>query len=177
MSWIESVHARKPNLREGQAIGKAHHLRFQATESLKKPTTRITTTEIVVKYPSGLTPNSPAVQNVAEAACKRALRSQADSLLPQRLAVLAEQHNFTFSEVSVRQLKSRWGSCDQNKNIVLNIYLLQLPWELIDYVLLHELAHTKVLRHGPEFWNVLEASLPNAKSYRKSIKNYQPVLT
>ena len=73
-------------------------------------------------------------------------------------------------------MTSRWGSCDQQHNIVLNLFLMQLPWELIDYVLVHELAHTQVLRHGPDFWQLMERLLPDCRSLRRRMRDHQPVL-
>lgn len=173
-AWI-STHQQSPaNLHDGQAIGKAHHVRFVPERALIKVNSRVGSSEIIIRYPANLTEQDPAVQKVAATACARALRKQADKLLPQRLHSLAIQHDFHYKGVSVRQLKSRWGSCDQNGHIVLNIYLLQLPWELIDYVILHELTHTQVLRHGPKFWQTLETYLPSVKHCRKEIKHYQP---
>jgi predicted metal-dependent hydrolase len=174
-AWIAANQQSVTILRDGQAIGKAHHLRFIASDAIVKTSSRVTSNEVIVRYPVTLTENSQAVQKVAIAACTRALRTQAEQLLPQRLHSLAEQHGFTYTSVAVRQLKSRWGSCDQTGHIVLNIFLLQLPWELIDYVLLHELTHTQIMRHGPDFWGAMEKPLPATKRYRKEIKRYQPV--
>jgi predicted metal-dependent hydrolase len=53
---------------------------------------------------------------------------------------------------------------------------MQLPWELIDYVLLHELVHTNVLRHGPDFWDALSEVLPEVKARKKALRNHRPVL-
>src|SRR5690606_36436720 len=106
--------------------------------------------------PAGTDPAHPRVQKAAQAAAIRALRKEAETLLPQRLRTLAEQTGFTYNSVAVKQPKSRWGSCSHQKHITLNLFLMQLPWRLIDYVLLHELTHTKVMRHGPPFWAELE---------------------
>ena len=78
--------------------------------------------------------------------------------------------------MAVKRLKSRWGSCDQHTNIILNIFLMQLPWECIDYVLLHELTHTNVLHHGPDFWLAMTQVLPNVTQLRKAMRDYQPIL-
>lgn len=173
-SWIATQKQPALVLRDGQAIGKAHHLRFLAQDTIAKPSSRVTDSEVIIRYPAGWGENDPNVQKLATTACTRALRIQAQQLLPQRLSSLASLHGFEYSGVAVRQLKSRWGSCDHNSRIVLNIFLLQLPWGLIDYVLLHELTHTVVMRHGPVFWQTLEKSLPGAKHWRKEIKHYQP---
>jgi predicted metal-dependent hydrolase len=92
------------------------------------------------------------------------------------LASLSEKYGFTYGRVSVRRLKGRWGSCDHQKNIVLNLFMMQLPWELIDYVLLHELTHTRILRHGPDFWRAMAEVAPNVKELRKSLKEHRPVM-
>src|SRR5262249_22487168 len=126
--------------------------------------------------PLTLTASDVEVQRIAEAASIRALRRQAEQLLPQRLAGLATKHGFRYRSVAVKRLKSRWGSCDQHKNIVLNLFLMQLPWECIDYVLIHELVHTEVLRHGPDFWAAMARELPDVKRLRKQMRQYQPVL-
>ena len=51
-----------------------------------------------------------------------------------------------------------------------------LPWDLIDYVIMHELSHTKALHHGSDFWKVFESVMPDAKKRRKEMKNYKPAL-
>lgn len=175
-AWIHSQQRPSNLLLPGQAIGKAHHLIFISNARANTSVGRIKAGEILITHPAALQPLDPAVQSVAEAASIRALRAQAKQLLPQRLADLATTHGFTYRSVSIKQLKSRWGSCDQQRNIVLNLFLMQLPWESIDYVLLHELVHTEVLRHGPDFWQVMERVLPGAKRIRKSMHQYQPVL-
>jgi predicted metal-dependent hydrolase len=160
----------------GQAIGKGHHLQFVAKPNLTKAGSRVKSTDIIISYPFGDNPGSPAIQSVAREACIRSLRLQAEQLLPQRLATLAALHGFSYKSVSVKRLQSRWGSCDQQSHIVLNLFLMQLPWDLIDYVLLHELTHTRVFRHGPDFWQALRAVSPEAATLKRRLRDYQPVL-
>ena len=99
-------------------------------------------------------------------------REDARKVLTQRLAELAEDHNFDYGKVSIRSQKTRWGSCSSQNNISLNQNLLHLPDYLIDYVLLHELTHTRVKNHSSKFWNELEKVCPDAKEMRKRLKNY-----
>jgi len=174
--WIDANQRQALVLTHGQAIGKAHHLNF-VVEPINAPQSRVLANEIIVKHPADLSTGDPAVQAKARDAGVRALRSQAQGLLPQRLAMLAERDGFEYTSVRIKQLKSRWGSCDQQANITLNLFLMQLPWDCIDYVLLHELTHTKILRHGPDFWREMEAVLPNVKQVRKQLRNHQPVLS
>lgn len=171
--WIAAHQQPTAAIEDGQPIGKAHHIRLIEDGQISKTVSRVSASEIIVRYPFGTDPLE--IQKVAQSAAKRALRSQAEKLLPQRLQSLAQRHNLTYKSVAVRQLKSRWGSCDQTGHIILNIFLLQLPWELIDYVLLHELTHTRILRHGSDFWQAMENVYPATRSSRKEIKKYQPV--
>lgn len=176
LDWIEQQRKTPAILRGGQAIGKAHHLRFVEDGSVDKPKSSVRATEVVVRVPKDVQYSDVVVQAVAKKASVRALRSEAQQLLPQRLEALASLHDFEYRSVTIKQLRSRWGSCDQHQNIVLNLYLMQLPWESIDYVLLHELNHTKYLHHGPIFWDAMEKILPDVKQRRKAMKSYQPML-
>jgi predicted metal-dependent hydrolase len=164
-------------LQHGQTIGKAHRLHFEQHALATKVLARLAPNEIRVQLPLLSEPHDPAVQGAAHKASIRALRKEAENLLPQRLQTLAEQTGFTYRSVQVKQLKSRWGSCTSTKEITLNLFLMQLPWHLIDYVLVHELTHTKVMRHGAPFWQELEHHLPGAKHLRKEIAEYQPILS
>jgi predicted metal-dependent hydrolase len=170
--WIE---AQKPEinlLTNSQAIGKNHHLKFETTNK-SSVTTRLTDLEAIVFLPSAIDSSSKAAQDAARRVAKKALLSQGNKLLPQRTQQLADKYDYDFNELKVKSLKSRWGSCDSNKNITLSLYLMQLPWPLIDYVIIHELNHTKVMQHGPKFWNLMGTKLPEAKQLRKEIKQYK----
>ena len=80
-------------------------------------------------------------------------RKVARKVLCRRIGELAQLHNFVYNRVSIRKQKTRWGSCSSKNNINLNMNLLHLPPELMDYVLLHELVHTRVKNHGKDFRN------------------------
>ncbi|NQV43160.1 MAG: M48 family metallopeptidase [Candidatus Marinimicrobia bacterium] len=75
--------------------------------------------------------------------------------LTSRLYELAQEYDFQYKKVSLRNQKSRWGSCSAQDNISLNQNLFYLPDHLRDYVLIHELAHTREKNHSPKFWNIL----------------------
>jgi predicted metal-dependent hydrolase len=79
-------------------------------------------------------------------------RTQARRKLTNRLDHLARKHGFTYNRVSVRNQRTRWGSCSSANNISLNMQITRLPEELMDYVILHELAHTRVKNHSINFW-------------------------
>lgn len=175
IDWIKSQKRPINLLVNNQSIGKAHHLVFVPSNT-DKLSSRIVGSQVRVIHPENTAISEPLVQKSATTASVRALRSQAEQLLPQRLANLASVHGYQYKSVSVKRLKSRWGSCDQKGNIVLNIFLMQLPWECIDYVLIHELVHTKVMRHGPDFWQVMKQEIPNLDKLKSQIRSYQPIL-
>ncbi len=83
--------------------------------------------------------------------------------LKDRTFYLAKKYNFPINRCTIRKQKTRWGSCSSKNNINLNIKLLHFPIELIDYVIMHELVHTKIKNHQPEFWQELAKFVPNPK--------------
>jgi predicted metal-dependent hydrolase len=82
--------------------------------------------------------------------------AQAKIMLKQRLEALAQQHGFSYNRVYVRNQRSRWGSCSHLNNISLNIHLVALTPELMDYVILHELVHTRIKNHSKAYWAELD---------------------
>lgn len=104
---------------------------------------------------------------------EKALRHEANRLLPLRLDILAKQHGFSFANVRISKTKSRWGSCNTRGNINLSLSLMLLPGHLIDYVLLHELCHTVEMNHGERFWNLMNRVTGNqALVLRNELKTY-----
>jgi len=90
--------------------------------------------------------------------------------LTDRLNELSEKYGFIYNNVSIRNQKTRWGSCSARNNINLNMNLILLPLHLVDYVILHELLHTKIKNHSKEFWNAMNIYVDNAKSLNKELK-------
>ncbi|MFT5702955.1 MAG: putative metal-dependent hydrolase [Rickettsiales bacterium] len=90
-----------------------------------------------------------------------------------RCRELAEKNNLQIKKVILKKQKTIWGSCSALNIISLNINLAYLKDELIDYVILHELAHVKVKNHSREFWNELERMLPNSKELNRQLKSYR----
>jgi predicted metal-dependent hydrolase len=175
--WIKSQRMTAEPLKHGGKVGKAHRLAFIPETGRTILATRITSGgEVRIFHPAHLLSHEPAIQKAAQRASVRALKLQGEKLLPQRLRALAEQHGFEYNKVTVKRLKSRWGSCSSDKDIALNCFLMQLPWHLIDYVLMHELVHTRIMAHGAPFWTELGNYVPNLKTIRKEIKSYRPAL-
>lgn len=101
-----------------------------------------------------------------------ALRFEAKKILPDRVKELSQRHNLGYKKVFIKNLKSRWGSCSAENNINLNLHLMRLPEKLIDYVILHELAHTKEKNHGKNFWNLLSSLVFDARELNRELKKY-----
>jgi predicted metal-dependent hydrolase len=99
-------------------------------------------------------------------------RIQAKEVLTARLTELAKKHSFTFDRVYIRNQKSRWGSCSHKGDISLNMKIMVLAEELRDYVLLHELVHTKVYNHSARFWAELNKYVPDAKLKAAQLRQY-----
>lgn len=175
--WIKAKRVTTAPLEHGNRIGKAHRVSFIPETGRQALATRITDVgEIRVYMPAHMPTDHADAQKAAHRASIRALKQQAEKLLPQRIQTLADQHGFEYGDVTIKQLKSRWGSCSEQRDIALNCFLIQLPWHLIDYVLLHELMHTRIMAHGAPFWDGLADYVPNLKAIRKEIKAYRPVL-
>jgi len=101
------------------------------------------------------------------------LRKRAREYLPGRTAELALQHGFSYRRVTIRASRTRWGSCSAANNINLSLYLMQLPPKLIDYVILHELVHTRHKNHGPAFRGLLDSITGDSRALDKEIRKYR----
>jgi predicted metal-dependent hydrolase len=176
--WIRAEQSKltRPLLESGQRIGKMHYLRFEQALGGQSISSRVTATEVIVRLQHGETIDDAQVQQRAEAAAIRALKREAERLLPPRLQNLAEKHDKSYTGVGVKQLKRRWGSCDSHQAITLNLFLMELPWDYIDYVLLHELTHTVEMNHGPAFWKLLTSMQPRARDLAKQLRSHHPAI-
>ena len=157
---------------DGQQIGKSHTL------IVKRGAAKLNVTRskqhIIVDLPEGKTLSDADVVRKVRDTSLVALRIEAKSYLPKRLQYLANQLGFSYNKVRFSHASSRWGSCSSEKTISLNIALMKLPFELIDYVLIHELAHTVELNHSEEFWKLVAQGDPLYKQHRKALKEEAP---
>jgi predicted metal-dependent hydrolase len=161
-------------LRDGQRIGKSYRMKFIAGNNKSLPQARLGINSITI---TSILPHYHAdVQTKAKAAAERALKKEANLLLGARLQELGSKHGFKYRKFKVKRLSSRWGSCSSAGDITLNYFLIQLPWPLIDYVIIHELVHTVHHNHSRQFWKEFESILPDAKILRRQIKDYRPII-
>jgi predicted metal-dependent hydrolase len=103
------------------------------------------------------------------AALKRWLTRKARRHLEPWLRDLSQQSGMPFQRMTVRGQKTRWGSCSRHKTISINYKLLFVPPHLVQHVFLHELCHTRVMNHSPEYWRLLAALEPDHKDRRREL--------
>jgi predicted metal-dependent hydrolase len=102
-------------------------------------------------------------------------RKQADQNYEERLAVAYtrfSRENIPYPKISIRRMQSSWGSCSAKGTITLNIKLIQVPKEYIDYVVIHELCHLKYLHHEPEFYYLLSRVMPDWKRKKEKLDRF-----
>ena len=128
---------------------------------------------IKVTYPPYKNITDADVQKQINSGIERALRIEAKEYLPFRVKELAKIHGFKYEKVMIRNSKTRWGSCSYKNNISLSLHLMRLPGYLIDFVILHELMHTRIKNHSKEFWVALEVIAGDVKKLRKELKQYR----
>jgi predicted metal-dependent hydrolase len=130
-----------------------------------------------VAYPGFLNVTDASVQNAIRQGIEEGLRLEAKAMLPAKVHHFARVYGFPIRKIFIKNLKSRWGSCSAVNNINLNLHLMRLPAHLIDYVVLHELCHTKEKNHGPGFWLLLDKVTDgNARSLAAEMKKFRTTI-
>jgi hypothetical protein len=116
-------------------------------------------------------PAAGKAPQIARREMEQWLRNRARDVLPQRLAKIAQQLTWVKDPppVSIRQMSRQWGSCSPHGRIALNLGLVRVPTECIDYVLLHELCHLKVHNHGRAFYRLLDMHQPDWKRIKSRL--------
>lgn len=160
-------------IEDGSAIGKSHTMivRSGAITSVKRQGLQI----VVTIGPADST-QAAGVISLVHTQVLAALRKEAKHHLPARIKYLASKYDMNYSGLRFTHASSRWGSCNSKKAISLNIALMTLPFELIDYVLLHELAHTIHMDHSKRFWEQVASTDPDYKAHRSQLKRYNPAI-
>lgn len=98
------------------------------------------------------------------------LKHQARILVKEKIAELNQFYNFSFNRISIKNHKSRWGSCSKKRNLNFNYKIIHLPVELAEYIVAHELCHLKELNHSAKFWDLVAQTVPNYKVRRRKLK-------
>lgn len=170
---LASLSTTRSHLLHGDLIGKSHKLIIGEGDGFAS---RLAGTELHVTLPLFTEPTSPEAQRFIKDSALKALRTQARAYLSRRLNALALDHGFRFTSIRFSNAGTRWGSCSSRGTISLNIWLMQLPFELIDYVLVHELCHTREMNHSPRFWAHVEGLVPDYHARRKALKEQKPYM-
>ncbi len=126
--------------------------------------------EVYIPFSDDIT--SDNCQKFIKEALIETYRREAKKHLPERVKYFSDLHGFNFTGVSVKNMRTRWGSCSGKNKINLNIHLMSLPEHLRDYVILHELVHTIEKNHSAAFWEKLESVCPGSRISRKEIRKY-----
>ncbi len=153
---------------DGMKVGKSHSLRVESTTSgVFKVSRHGQRINIVLPHDKDL--NEPEVSRAVRDCVISALRLEAKSYLPKRLSYVSDKLNLTYEKVRFSHASGRWGSCSSTGTISLNIALMKLPFELIDYVIIHELSHTRHMNHSPEFWRLVSLADPDYRIHRRAL--------
>ena len=99
-------------------------------------------------------------------------RRLAGTVLRQKAALYAGIMQVTFGTITVRDQKTRWGSCSAKGNLNFNWRLILAPEPVLDYVVIHELAHRKEMNHSDRFWNLVETVMPDYRNQRRWLKDH-----
>ena len=159
--------------RDGDQVGKSHSVVVREGTFV---TVKRQGLQIIVTKPATIQLDSSEVQTLLRAQIIAALRREAKGYLPKRLHYLANQHGFSYQKVRFSHASGRWGSCSSTGTISLNIALMKLPFELIDYVLIHELSHTKQMNHSNAFWSLVSLHDSEYKVHRTRLKQEVPTI-
>ncbi len=161
---------------DGQSIGKSHQLAVIPTGMVVKAEASVTRQRIIIKLPLEESISDQSTQQLIRDNVIKVLRKEAKEVLPSRLKDLATRYNFHYEKIRFSHSSGRWGSCTSAGTISLNIALMKLPDELIDYVLIHELCHTKHMNHSQNFWDEVKKYDSHYLLHRRQIKKYTPTV-
>jgi predicted metal-dependent hydrolase len=142
-------------------------------EDRKTVTASMLGKECLIKFPASLLKKKKNLVIMVDQVYWRLLAELNIARLKSHTAELNQCHfNLYYKEVRYHRQFRRWGSCSSLKNINISHRLIGAPEELVDYVILHELAHLQHLNHGKEFWDLLSVTGFNPRAIRKEIEHY-----
>ncbi|MFD0991158.1 M48 family metallopeptidase [Mariniflexile jejuense] len=139
-------------------LGKKYYVELFVKQDLDEVTIDFTESKFKV-----LVPKDQNIQDTLKGAFEDFFRAKAQEKILPRVKKWAKKTGLDFKDVKIRKLEKRWGSCTPTNSILINIDAIKLPFSLIDYLIVHELVHTKVKNHSKEFWAELSKHIPNWK--------------
>jgi len=157
----------------GMQIGKSHTLIVQRQNGDDFHVLRHGQ-QIIVKLPAGVQLNDSDVSRKIREVVISSLKVEAKSYLPKRLSFLADKYGYKYNKVRFSHSGGRWGSYSSSGTVSLNIAMMKLPFELIDYILIHELTHSMQMNHSKKFWSLVEQVDPDFKQHRRNLRLHNP---
>jgi predicted metal-dependent hydrolase len=98
-------------------------------------------------------------------------KTEAYRIAIERISEFNKVYNFNIGKITIRNQKTRWGSCSKRGNINFNYRIANIPERLSDYVIVHELCHLGEFNHSKDFWNLVEKTIPDYLERRKELMN------
>jgi predicted metal-dependent hydrolase len=122
-----------------------------------------------LRFDNGFT-LSRAAQAKGERVFTRWYKERAFQVISERVEKYSQQYDFAPQQVRISSAKTRWGSCSSSGSLSFTWRLVMAPLEVVDYVVVHELAHLRVKNHSAKFWKLVESICPDYKSHRKWLR-------
>lgn len=161
-----------PDLSEGKVIVTRRHIVRATACDCEEASWSLKNGALTIYYPQHGLLSDPQTQSAMRTGLVAAYRAEARQLLPARVAYWAEHFGFTYTHVTIKNMHTRWGSCSGKNIINLNLHLMRLNDSLIDYVIIHELVHTKIKNHGSGFWRHLHTLVGNSQELDTQLKSH-----
>lgn len=98
-------------------------------------------------------------------------KEQARALVCRRLEYFSALYGYTYKRISIRNQKTRWGSCSKQGNLNFHYKIAFLPEHLADYIIVHELCHLKEMNHSKKFWDLVAITMPEHKARRRELRS------
>ena len=166
--------AQSPTLTTGYRT-RTHTLRIESGGTRNNYT--ITADEVIVTLMSNIDPTSEIGQQLIRTAVIETLRAEAHAVLPPMVERLAAQYGFSYNRLTIKNIHSKWGSCSATNHLNFSLYLMLLPGELIEFVVLHELCHTVHKNHSARFHALLNSIVGgNEQSLNRKLRLYHATL-
>jgi predicted metal-dependent hydrolase len=166
--------AQSPTLTTGYRT-RTHTLRIESGGA--RNNYAITADEVIVTLMSNIDPPSEIGQQLIRTAVIETLRAEAHAVLPPMVEQLAAQHGFSYNGLTIKNIHSKWGSCSATNHLNFSLYLMLLPGELIEFVVLHELCHTVHKNHSAHFHALLNSIVGgNEQNLNRKLRLYHATL-
>ncbi len=176
--WIKKQIARREDIFEGpfpeKPLKTRLHSIYLIPEKRSNGLLSFENQQALIKYPSEMGIENPFVQKLILKAKEHVYEREAIIHIPERLIHLAQKYEFKYRDFCIKKTKSSWGSCNQHGIISISCHVMKLPDELIDFVLLHELCHTRFFNHSPGFKTLLnDVSRGRRIEFEAKLKQYR----